>query len=112
MQKNFCAVQYFLAFTEFPTAFGLLESLFRAIGNRSRVYPPMAGLSAVILVRRFCGGVADCPADHLMAASFIGVKIHSDSLLQLPDLIYKTYVPSSYIETSFFNTYLLMPNPI
>ncbi len=45
-------------------------------------------MSPFILVRRFCGGVADCPADHLMAASFTGVKIHSDSLLQLPDPIY------------------------
>ena len=81
----------------------------------------MEGLSAVFLVglpasgglaRRFYGGVADCPAGHIMAASFIGVKIHSDSLLQLPDLIYKAYVPSSYIETSFFNTYLLMPGTL
>ena len=83
---------------------GLLESVFRAVVNRSRVYPPLAGLPAVIL--------EGWPADHLMAASFTGVKIHSDSLLQLPDLIYKTYVRSSYIEPSLFNTYLLMPDPI
>jgi hypothetical protein len=73
------------------------------IVNRTTIYPPGG------LARRLCGGVAGWPAHHLLTASFTGVKIHSDSLLQLPDLIYKTYVPSSYIETFFFNTYLLMP---
>jgi hypothetical protein len=38
---------------------GLLESVFRAVVNRSRVYPPLADLSAVFLVRRSCGGVAE-----------------------------------------------------
>ena len=46
---------------------GLLESVFRAIVNRSKVYPPLAGLSAVFLegspdvflVRRLCGGLED-----------------------------------------------------
>ena len=33
-------------------------SVFRAIVNRSRVYPPLEGLPAVFLVRRFCGGLA------------------------------------------------------
>jgi len=36
---------------------GLLESAFRAIVNRSRACPPLAGLPAVILVRQFCGGL-------------------------------------------------------
>ncbi len=34
-------------------------SVFRAIVNRSRVYPPLAGLAAVILARRLYGGL-DC----------------------------------------------------
>ena len=38
-EKFLC--QYILAFTEFPTAFGLLESVFRAIVNRSRACPPL-----------------------------------------------------------------------
>jgi len=32
----------------------------------------MEGLSAVFLVRRFYGGVAGWPADHLMTASLAG----------------------------------------
>jgi len=51
-------------------------SVFRAIVNRSRVYPPLAGWPAVFLVRRLCGGVEGWPADHLMAASFTGERIH------------------------------------
>jgi len=34
-------------------------SVFRAVVNRSRVYPPQADLPAVFLVRHLCGGVAD-----------------------------------------------------
>jgi hypothetical protein len=59
MQKKFCTVQYILAFTGFLNKIGLLESVFRAIVNKSRVYPPLAGLSAIFLVRRLSGGVAD-----------------------------------------------------
>jgi len=63
----------------------------KAVVNGSKVYPPLAGLPAVFLARRYCGGLvrrlscppslwrsggldgspavilADCPADHLMA---------------------------------------------
>ena len=62
-------------FYRIPYCIGLLESTFRVIVNRSRVYPPLAGLPAVFveglpavfveglpavfLVRRFFGGVAD-----------------------------------------------------
>jgi len=42
MQENLCIVQYILAF-------GLLESVFRVIVNRSMVYPPLAGLPAVFV---------------------------------------------------------------
>jgi hypothetical protein len=48
-----------------------------AIVNRSRVYPPLAGLPAVFLVRRLYGGVAGWPADHLIAALFTGRRIRS-----------------------------------
>ena len=86
---------------------GFLESAFRPIVNRSRVYPPcfwrvyppLAGLSAVILVRHFCGGlegspavfVEGLPADHLMATSFTGRRIRSSR----PKFIscFRTYVP-------------------
>jgi len=67
---------YFM-FYRIPKCIGLLQSVFRAIVNRSRVYPPLAalpavfvaGLPAVILVRRLCGGLEGWLADHLMDAS-------------------------------------------
>jgi len=62
MQKNFFVGQYYFVFCRIPCCVGGLEEVFRAIVNRSRVYPPQAGLSAVILVRRLCGGVADWKA--------------------------------------------------
>ena len=65
----------YLVFYRIPRCVGLLESVFRAIVNRSKVYPPLAGLSAVFLVHRLCGGVADWAADHLMTASFTGERI-------------------------------------
>jgi hypothetical protein len=46
----------------------LLASIFRVIVNRYRVYPSLAGLPAVFLVRRLYGGVAGWPADHFLAA--------------------------------------------
>ena len=49
MQKDFCVVQYFRAFAEFPVHRFIRISFQRAIVNRSRVYPPLAGLSAVFL---------------------------------------------------------------
>jgi len=48
MQEIFCIAR-----------FELLQSDFRAIVNRFRACPPLEGLSAVILVRHLCGGVAD-----------------------------------------------------
>ncbi|RLB25464.1 MAG: hypothetical protein DRG66_08000 [Deltaproteobacteria bacterium] len=67
-----------------PKHIGLLESVFRAIVNRWRVYRPLAGLPAVFLVRRFCGRLEGLPAvfvagwsaGHLMAGSFTGRRIH------------------------------------
>jgi len=67
---------YFM-FYRIPKCIGLLQSVFRAIVNRSRFYPPLAGLPAVFLVRRLSGGLEGLPAvivagwlaDHLMDAS-------------------------------------------
>ncbi len=75
--------QLYFGFSRIPTCIGLLESVLSAIVNRSRACPPQADLSAIILARRFCGGLeglpavilAGWPADHLMAASFTGGRI-------------------------------------
>ena len=55
MQKNFCTVNI-LRFLENSLCIGTLESVFRAIVNRLRVYPPslwqsggLEGLPAVIM---------------------------------------------------------------
>ena len=61
MQKDFCVVQYFRAFAEFPVHWFIRISFQRAIVNRSKVYPPLAGLPAIILVRHFCGGLEGWP---------------------------------------------------
>jgi hypothetical protein len=89
MRKDYCIVQYILFFTEFPSAFGLLESVFRAIVNSSRVYPPLAGLPAVFLVRHFCGGLESWRADHLMAASLTGGGIHGLTMTPIHKLLEK-----------------------
>ena len=72
----------YLCFYRIPKYIGLLESVFRAIVNRSRVYPPQADLPAIILagspavflVRRLCGGVAEwraCPPQADLPAGFV-----------------------------------------
>jgi hypothetical protein len=48
----------FFGIYRIPNCIGFLESAFGAIVNRSRVYPPLAGLPAVFLARRLCGGLA------------------------------------------------------
>ena len=72
--EEFLCSSVFVGFYRTPRYVRLLESVLRAIVNRSRVYPPLADLSAVFLVRRLCGGVEGLPAvilegwpaDHLM----------------------------------------------
>jgi len=76
-QNLLCRAIFFVSY-RIPKCIGLLASIFRAIVNRPKVYPPLEGLSAAFLVRRFCGGleglpamfVEGWPADHLLAASF------------------------------------------
>jgi hypothetical protein len=62
MQGNLRVVQYIFAFTEI----GLLESVFRTIVNRSRVYPPLADLPAVFVEGLPAVILAGWPADYLM----------------------------------------------
>ena len=67
ISSNYCAQRSLCSsissgFCGSPRCIGLLESVFRAIVNRSRVYPPLAGLSAVFLVRRL-----SCPPSFLSA---------------------------------------------
>jgi len=71
-------------FYRIPRCVGLLESVFGAIVNRSRVYPPLF-LSAVFVAEWWSGGlkglpamfVEGWPADHLLAAPFTGRRIHN-----------------------------------
>jgi len=51
MQKDLYSPICFMPY-RIPQYVGLSERFFRVIVNRSKVYPPLAGLSAVILVRR------------------------------------------------------------
>jgi hypothetical protein len=47
--EEFLCSPILFGFYRIPNCIGLLESVFRAIVNRSRVYPPLAGLPAVFL---------------------------------------------------------------
>jgi len=57
MHKTFCVVRYIFSFIEFPTPLAY-ENQFSGRFSIDRGFTRLAGLPAVFLVRRLCGGLA------------------------------------------------------
>jgi len=76
--KEFLCSPILFGFYRIPYCDGLLESAFRAVVNRSRVYPPLAGLPTVIL--------EGWSAGHLLTAPFTGGKTEGLRMIPIHEL--------------------------